>query len=389
MRQLTRVEVKLMDMAQRYDVIAVGVGAMGSSACYHLARRGVRVLGLEQFDIPNALGSSHGQSRMIRMAYYEHADYVPLLRRAYELWEELERESGQKLMHLTGGVYMGPPEGHIVGGAVGSARLHKLEHETLGREEIARRFPQFQVPKHFTGVWEPKAGLLLPERVVAAQAELALGAGAELHGREAVVGWRASESGVTVRTSKEEYHGDQLLFCGGAWTGKLLHDLGVELVVTRQVMGWLWPVKPEAFALGRFPVWGIENADGSLSYGFPLLADSPGVKVARHGRGAVTDPDGIDRGSSAADESEIREIVSRHLPDANGALLSLRVCMYTNSPDGHFIIDHHPHHRNVTIACGFSGHGFKFASVIGEALADLTTMGTSALPIDFLKLRRG
>src|SRR4051812_8447340 len=177
-----------------FDVIVVGVGAMGSSTCYHLASRGARVLGLEQFDIPHALGSSHGQSRMIRMAYYEHPDYVPLLRRAYELWRELERESGRNLLFEVGGIYMGPPDGHVVSGAIGAAKQHALEHEVLSHADLARRFPQFQLPKSFTGVFEPRAGFLLPEKVVATQAELALRGGADLRGREEVLDWEAGDS---------------------------------------------------------------------------------------------------------------------------------------------------------------------------------------------------
>ena len=371
-----------------YDVIVVGVGAMGSSACYHLARRGARVLGLEQFDIPHALGSSHGYSRMIRMAYYEHPDYVPLLRRAYELWRELERAAGQKLLFEVGGIYMGPPEGHVVRGTVEAARRHGLEHEVLSHGQLVGRFPQFRVPQNYTGVWEPRAGFLLPEKVIAAQAELALRAGAELHGREGVVEWEARGDGVTVRTGKARYSGKKLIFCGGAWTGRLVSALGAQLVVTRQPLGWVWPRRPEVFELGRFPVWGIEEADGSLSYGFPMIPDNPGLKVARHAPGTATDPDTVQRQATSADEAEVRAIVERHLPEAVGPLLSMRICMYTNSPDGHFIIDFDPGHPNVLLACGFSGHGFKFASVIGEILADLATEGRTPLPAAFLGLSR-
>jgi len=377
-----------MGKGSGYDVIVVGVGAMGSSACYHLARRGASVLGLERFDIPHALGSSHGYSRMIRMAYYEHPDYVPLLRRAYELWRELEGASGQQLLFEVGGVYMGPPDGHVVAGATRAARQHGLEHETLSNAALAERFPQFRLPPQFVGVYEPRAGFLLPEKVIAAQAELALRAGAELRGREEVTHWGADEGGVVVRTPKGEYRGDRLLFCGGPWTSKLVSDLGVELVVTRQVLGWVWPRAPEAFALGTFPVWGIEAADGSLSYGFPMIPDCPGLKVARHGRGPVTDPDAVSREATPADEAEVNDILLRHLPGGAGPLLSMRVCLYTNSSDGHFIIDSHPRHARVLLACGFSGHGFKFASVIGEVLADLALNGKTELPVRFLGLER-
>jgi sarcosine oxidase len=213
-------------MASRYDVIVVGVGAMGSSACYHLARRGVRVLGLEQFDIPHDRGSSHGASRMIRMAYYEHPDYVPLLRRAYELWDDLERVSGQKLLHITGGLYLGPPEGHLVAGSLESARLHGLAHEMLDHADLARRFPQFQLPGNWVGMLEKMAGFLRPERVIAAYAEAALRLGADLRGQEPLSEWTTGDSGVSVRTPRGEYRADHLVFCGGPrmkwWSGLLV-----------------------------------------------------------------------------------------------------------------------------------------------------------------------
>jgi sarcosine oxidase len=368
----------------RFDAIVVGCGAMGSAACMHLARRGAKVLGLEQFDIPHALGSSHGYSRMIRMAYYEHPDYVPLLRRAYQLWDELEKSSGQRLLHLTGGIYMGPPEGEVVSGALKAARMHSLPHELLDCAAIAKRFPQFSLPEHFQGVWEPQAGFLLPEKVIAVHCEQALRAGAGLHGREKVLQWRDG----SVKTDKAEYQAEKILFCGGAWSGKLLKDLGVELSVTRQPLGWVWPRRPELFELGKIPVWGIEAPDGSLSYGFPMMSDNPGLKIARHGRGPLTDPDQISRQATPADEQEIQAVVNRHLPDGRGPTLAVRICMYTNTPDSHFIIDHLPNHPNVTIACGFSGHGFKFASVVGEVLADLAINGQTTLPAGFLGLHR-
>jgi sarcosine oxidase len=375
-------------VSEPYDVIIIGLGAMGSSACYHLAQRGVRVLGLEQFDIPHAKGSSHGYSRMIRLAYYEHPDYVPLLRRAYELWDELEQRSGQKVLYRTGGIYMGPPDGEVVGGATGAARLHGLEHELLDPAALKRRFPQFHVPPHFAGLWEPQAGFLLSEKAVSVHVQQALRAGAEVHAHEEVIDWCDAGSSIIVRTNKAEYRAKHLLFCGGAWTSKLLANLGVKLEVTRQVLGWVWPKTPEVFELGKFPVWGIENEDQSLSYGFPMMDDFPGLKVARHGRGSAADPNTISREITPADEAEVHGILNRHLPSAAGPTLAIRICMYTNSPDSHFIVGQLPHHGRITIACGFSGHGFKFASVIGEVLADLATTGQTRHPIGFLSPRR-
>ena len=375
-------------MPGSFDVIVVGVGAMGSSACYQLARRGLNVLGLDQFDIPNALGSSHGQSRMIRLAYYEHPNYVPLLKQAYELWDELESVSGEKLLHITGGIYIGPENGEVVGGSLRAARQHGLEHELLNHDELRRRFPQFRVPGEWVALHEPRAGFLRPERVVAAYAQAALRAGAEFHGREAVVEWGADAHGVTVQTTRAVYRADHLVFCGGPWSAQLLRDLQVPLLVTRQVMAWVWPKEPELFALGRLPVWAIDNQDGTLHYGFPMSSDVPGFKLAHHAPGDPTDPDRVMRDPLPGDEQTFRPVLREMIPAADGPLLSLKICLYTNSPDHHFIIDRHPHIERVTIACGFSGHGFKFASVVGEVLADLATDGRTALPAQFLAMER-
>jgi len=375
-------------MNRNYDAIVIGIGAMGSAACMHLARRGVKVLGLDQFGIPNSQGSSHGESRMTRMAYYEHADYVPLLKRAYDLWHQMENQSGQKLFHQTGGLYMGKPDGHVVANSLIAAQQHGLEHEFLKPEQLKERYPQFSLPADFVAIHETRAGLLLPERIVATQASLALRSGAELHGHEPVLEWEAQGGEVTVTTSTGTYHARHLLLTAGPWAGQLLRDLKLELRVTRQVMGWIWPKDPDQFELGKIPVWGIENSDGSLSYGFPILPGSTGIKIARHAPGSVTDPTTIDRTIREKDIQEIRQIAEQYLGQRNAPVLDVRTCLYTNSPDHHFIVDRHPHHANVHFACGFSGHGFKFASVIGEALADQITQGATALPIAFLSLNR-
>lgn len=377
-----------------FDTIVLGTGAMGSAACFHLARRGVKVLGLEQFGIPHALGSHHGDTRMIRLCYYEHPDYVPLLRRAYALWEELENHSAQRLLHMTGGIYMGPESSEFVNGTVHAAKLHSLEHELIPRQEIARRFPQFHVPDDFVGVWEPNAGFLLPEKVVAAHAVLAMRHGAELHGHEPAIEWKADAGGVTVRTAKDTYSARHLVICGGAWSDQLRMQVSSPLTVTRQVLGWVQPKKPELFAHGVLPVWAIDHVDGTQHYGFPMLEGEafgsarPGFKIAHHWHGPATSADTINRLPQAEDENDFRPTLRAMIPDADGPLLSMAICMYTCSPDSHFIIDTIGAGRNVTYACGFSGHGFKFASVIGEVLADLALEGKTAHPIGFLSPQR-
>ena len=374
--------------SKRFDVIVVGVGAMGAAACWMLARRGVRVLGLEQFDLPHTRGSSHGYSRVTRTAYYEHPDYVPLLRRAHALWAELEQESGERILDLVGGLYLGPIDGPLVGGSRRAARQHALAHELLDRATVAARFPQFAVPDDWVAMLEPDAGFLRPELAISALANCALRRGAAIHGHEEVLSWHEHAAHVSVTTTRGSYEAERLIFTAGAWNGQLLRDLAVELVVTRQVLGWVWPRNWRSFQLGTLPIWMIDRLDGSVYYGFPMITQSPGLKVALHAPLRPTDPNQVSREILPGDEETFREGLRRFLPNADGPLLALRTCLYTNTPDGHFIIDRHPAHSRVFVAAGFSGHGFKFASVIGETLADLATTGKTQLPVGFLGLGR-
>jgi sarcosine oxidase len=380
-----------MAQTASFDVIVVGVGAMGSATCHALARRGARVLGLERFDVPHAQGSSGGHTRLVRLAYYEHPDYVPLLRRAYELWDALGAEAGTQLLHRTGALYLGRPDGHLVAGSLQAARAHGLAHELLDARAVADRCGPFRVPGHFAALYEPEAGFVLSERAIAAFAERALQRGAVLHGREPVRSWHADAQGVTVFTDRGTYHAGALVLTVGAWTSEHIRDLGIPLAVTRQALGWVWPRTPERFALGRFPCWAIEDDVAGFQgiyYGFPMLSgpalDMPGLKVAHHAPGPVTEPDTLDRLPTATDEDDFRPALRKYLPDADGPVLSMRVCMYTMSPDQHFVIDRHPAHENVVIGCGFSGHGFKLAPTMGEALADLATERRTDLPVGFL-----
>jgi sarcosine oxidase len=375
-------------MARRFRVIVVGVGGMGSAACWRLAERGAAVLGLEQFDIPHSSGSSHGSTRLVRQAYHEHPDYVPLLKRAYELWRELEQTSGQDLLTISGVLHLGHRGHQRLGAILETAHRHQIAVEQLDRRQVAERFPQFNIDDRFEGVFEPLGGFVPPEKTVAAQTLAALRAGAEIHAREPVREWRVEDGVVRVTTTRDSYEAERIVFCAGAWTARLLADLGAELVVTRQTLSWTWPHKPEAFILGRFPCWTLTEPDGVTFYGFPMVDDCPGLKTARHVAGLKVDPDHVPRQELPGDEAEVRSALARFLPDANGPLLALRTCLYTNSPDEHFIIDRHPEHASVVLACGFSGHGFKFAPVIGEILADLALEGSTPLPAQFLGLGR-
>ena len=374
--------------AQDFDVIVVGVGSMGASVCDHLARRGVRVLGLEQFSVPHDRGSHTGFSRMTRTAYYEHPDYVPLLKRAWQLWRELESKTQITLLHATGGIYFGPPDSEIVARSREAAVQHGLVHEMLDQHAIAARYPQFRMPSDFVALHERDAGFILCERAIDAMVKRARSHGAIIHENEAVLSHREERTGVSVTTDRTTYRADQIVICGGAWADRLVTELGVKLTVTRQVLGWVQPLEPAIFELGTLPVWAIDHLDGTIHYGFPIHPDMPGFKIAHHAPGEPTDPNHVRREVSKKDEDTFRPILERFIPRANGPLLKMATCLYTNSPDHHFIIDRLPRHKRTTVACGFSGHGFKFASVVGEILADLSLDGKTPLPAQFLGFDR-
>jgi len=359
---------------------------MGSAAAFHLARRGAKVLGLDRFAPPHAFGSSHGQTRIIREAYFEHPLYVPLLQRAYELWSELEGQAGLPLLRQTGGLMLGAPDSAVVAGALRSAQEHRLPFEVLEAAAVRRRFPALQPAEGMLAVWEPRAGILFPERCVEALVRLAEKWGAALHSNEPVNEWCAAGNGVRVRTGQGEYQAEQLLLCAGSWLKPLLSEPTLPLTVERQVQYWFEP----SSAAGQFgpeccPIHLWEYEPGRHFYGFPDLGN--GVKVARHHEGAVTTPESINREVDAGETDEMRRIVGRFLPGANGPLRAAVVCQYTNTPDSHFWIDRHPQHRQILIASACSGHGFKFSSVIGETLADLLIEGRSRFDLGLFRNR--
>ncbi len=372
-----------------YDVVVVGLGAMGSAASQMLARLGLRVLGLEQFTPAHDRGSSHGRSRIIREAYFEHPAYVPLVQRAYDLWDRLQAESGRRLLVITGGLMLGPRDGELVEGALASATQHDLPYELLDAGRIRDRFPVFHPDDHTVAVAEPRAGVLFPEACVRAQLDAASRAGAELHFEEPVTGWQPSGSGVEVRTQRGRYDAGHLVITAGSWAPRILRDLGIPLTVERNVMFWFAPARhADAFGPDRCPIWMWQYAqDAFIYYGFPAFGRE-GIKIAHHHSGEECTPETIRREVTPKEVEPVRSMMARYLPDANGAFLAAVACMYTNTPDGHFIIDRHPDHAAVTIACGFSGHGFKFAPAVGEILAGLATEGKSDHPIDLFRLNR-
>lgn len=373
-------------MAKSHDVIIAGLGAMGSAAAFHLARRGVSVLGFDRFAPPHAIGSSHGKARIIREAYFEDPAYVPIVQRAYQLWSDLEHEARTTLLLKTGGLMIGPPESELICGATRSARQHSLEHELLSSSEVSRRFPCLSPESHMIAVYEPRAGILFPEPCVRAHLALARSHGAQLHTHERLLSWRADGTGVSVATEKSTYDAECLVICAGAWVRELLAELRPPLTVERQVQFWFDPMQGRAsFSASHCPVHLWQFDDGQFAYGFPDLGE--GVKVARHHGGANGSPDSFKREVDAAEITDMRGLLRRFLPDADGAFRAADVCLYTNTPDGHFWIDRHPTHANVSIASPCCGHGFKFASAIGEILADMATHRNGSFDLSLFRTR--
>lgn len=374
-----------------YDVIVAGLGGMGSAAAYQLAGRGKRVLGLERHTPAHDKGSSHGQSRIIRQAYFEGAEYVPLLLRAYELWEQLEEETGEDLMTLTGGLMIGPAESRLVTGSTESAEEHGLPYEILDTRELKRRYPVFEPPPGTVALFEEKAGFVRPEASVKAHLDRAASLGADLRFEEELLSWEATASGVRVRTARETYEAERLVVSAGAWAPELLADMGLPLRVTRQILFWFDPKGGiEPFLPDRFPIFIWEPEDGNSFYVIPAH-DGPdsGVKVAFfRADGTPADPETMDREVHDGEVEFIRRYLARYVPALNGGLLHAKTCMYTNTPDEHFVISTHPEYPRVSIAAGFSGHGYKFCSVVGEILADLATEGSTSHPIDLFSPTR-
>jgi sarcosine oxidase len=372
---------------ETYDVIVLGLGGMGTAAAFELSRRGRRVLGIEQFAIGHDRGSSHGETRIIRKAYFEHPNYVPLLRRAYERWFDLEQRTGQRLMVECGVLSVGASDSEIVAGVMASARDHQLPVEILSADELRRSYPQYRIDDTWRGVLERDAGFLHVERCVDAHAQQARKNGADLHEHEEALGWRADERHVEVVTNRGRYAGANLVITAGAWATRLLCDVGVSYSIMRQVAAWFRPATPGEFRRDQFPCFIVDTPAGYF-YGFPMI-DSLGVKVARHyGAPELADPSAVDWELHGDDEASLRIFLQGHLPAADGPMTRGTVCMYTLTPDRHFVIDRHPRHANVVVAAGFSGHGFKFASVVGEILADLCDRGASLLPIGMFSATR-
>jgi len=374
-----------------FDVIVIGVGSMGSTTCYYLAKRGYKVLGLEQFDISHEFGSHAGQSRIIRKAYFEHPDYVPLMERAYQNWKHIEKETGEKLYFKTGLLYAGDSNNEIIKGVKLAASLYDIELENLKPDH----YRQFNFPQSFEILFEPEAGLLTPEKAIRLYSSEAKEWGATIHSNEKVIEWKKEGDLIIVKTDKNVYQCNKLVITAGAWSGKMIPGFSSKIKVTRQFVAWIKTKNGKQFELNNFPCWMIGDDDKhGCYYGFPLLdtkkfGDPAGLKMAHHFPSQITDPDNVNRETTQEDIENLKYCLDKYLPGIFDSVLHTKICLYGNSPDENFIIDKLPgYEENVSIACGFSGHGFKFISVVGEILADLAIEGKTNLPIGFLNAKR-
>lgn len=362
-----------------HDVIVVGMGAVGSATARHLARDGYDVLGLERGGVPNPRSSSHGRSRIIRLAYHEGETYVPMLRRSYDQWRALGERRGERLLHATGSLAIGPPDSRTFAGARDTCRAHDIDHAVLDADAVNRRFAAYDLPDGLRAVHQPDGGLLDAERCLVGLVEAAMADGAEVRAHEGVRDWTADGDRVRVRTERDAHAADALVVAAGAWAADRVAELDGLLTPERHVVCRFRPTSPAAFAPESFPVFVADDAGGRHFYGLPVHR-VPGFKVGDTTRGRLgVDPDAIDRRPDPAEERTARAFVERHMPDGAGPTMDLTACLLSHSPDGHYVIDRLPDRPNAVVAVGGSGHGFKTAPVVGETAAALATDRTPPL----------
>jgi sarcosine oxidase len=368
------------------DVIVLGLGGMGAAASYHLAARGKSVIGIDRYQPGHRYGSSHGKTRIIREAYFEAPEYVPLVRRAYQLWRELENDAQTSLLSIHGLLTVGNANSELVAGVLKSSEMYGIACESLDREDITRRFPGAVPAEDMIGVFEPTGGLLDPEKCIDVHLNLARANGAVIRDGERVTSWRSIPAGVEVVTDQDTYRAEQLVVAAGPWTGEILSDLNLPLECWRVFFAHYDSVKRDYFTPDVFPITLWDTTGGSY-YSIPYLPGQ-GMKVGRHDSGEVVDPETMKRTVDVAELRHQTETIERYMPGSTGRVLEAETCIYTVTPDHHFIIDRHPEFENVTFACGFSGHGYKFASVVGEIMADMCESGRTEHPIGFLSADR-
>ena len=364
-------------------VIVIGLGCAGSAVAATLAKRGIDVVGLEQFELGHEKGSSAHQSRAFRMAYAEHEGYVPLLKRARKLWMELNKDAQDQIFFETGGLYISNKTSGLVQDSIASADAHDVPYEMLDVEALRVRYPICQVPDDTIAVYEPLAGMIVPERAIAAYIATARDHGADLLEHVKVLSWKETSSGVVVETDQSTIEGDKLVICKGAWTTE------VPIRVSRQVLTW-WATETNLHDTSELPVWSIEMGGDIWLYGFPMTPNIPGpagLKVAKHFPEETIDPDDeVAKEVRADDEETVRSYLEEWLPEVAGSCITMHTCMYGNSDDGHFRIGLLPEHNRVCVIAGLSGHGFKFQPVVGEIGADLAMKGRTEFDISFLGL---
>ncbi|WP_436348175.1 N-methyl-L-tryptophan oxidase [Natronorubrum sp. FCH18a] len=374
----------MADQTMEYEAIVLGVGGMGSAAVYHLAKRGADVLGIEQFDIPHARGSSHGDTRIFRLTQSEHPGYGQFAKRARELWWQLEEESGEDILTVTGSIQAGLPDGPEVRDEMEVCEANDLEYELLSGEEMNERFPGYELPDHYQGVYQPDGGFLACEKAIIEHVKQAHAAGGTVHARERVRNWKPDEGRVRLETDRGTYVTDNLVVTAGGWAAKHLDVLEGHLVPERRVMAWLQTEAPAKFTPENFPVFDIAVPEGTF-YGFPEYG-RPGFKFGRSpDLPEPIDPDDWRDEPTLQDEELLRQLPRNYFPEAAGPTMALSSCIVTSSTDGYFYIDQHPDHPQVAIAAGFSGHGYKYCSVVGETLADLVTDGETENHVDLFR----
>jgi sarcosine oxidase len=363
----------------------VGCGVMGASVSYNLAKRGLRVLTLERYGVNHQFGSSHGRTRIIRLAYYEDPRYVPLLRRAFDSWREVESKSGKKLLEMTGGLMIGRPDSELVTGVIRSAKKYSLPYEVMSPSKVEERYEAFTLEEGFNAVYEVNAGILFAEECVRALVGLASEAGCDFRFSEQVSGWRSGPEGVEIETPAGTQTADRLVLCAGAWNAGLLNGI-LPLQCERQVPLWFSSGGQSCFSSPKMPVFIMEEEQGIFYYGIPDVGH--GVKVARTHGGELSSPDRVRREVTEKDVTPVRRFISRRLKNLDGPPIASSICIYSNTPDLNFAVGPHPNDPRISVLSACSGHGFKFGSVLGEVVADLATDRRSDFDLSFLSLER-
>lgn len=369
-----------------FDVAVLGVGGIGSAACYHLAQAGLRVLGIEQFSIPHARGSSHGITRILRQGLHENEVYVPLVRRGLELWRDLEKTSSTRLFYQTGSLDIGPAESSIVTQSLNSCRRWDIPHEELTAVDLRRRYPVLKLDDEMVGIHQPGSGFVLAEASITAHVNAAFACGAEIHGHEKMTRWDANQSGYTLETTHDRYEVGQVVFTLGAWVQKVVGRT-IRVRPERAVLGWFQP-RANAALFGSLPVWIIDSPQAGHFYGLPIFG-IPGFKLGRLSVNLEeVDPDSPLAEPDSRDEKDLRQFLEKHFPDANGSVLSMQTALFEHSPDRQFIIDGLPGFQGAWVIAGLSGHGFKYSSALGELAKDLVVYGKSNYDLTAFRLDR-